>query len=175
MNRYLEMKYEKAELAEYVAELLSLGLCDLFLPVGFVDTQAGVIGTYRTEGFRPLSAVAEFSTEEILSAAIKLLHGVYQSEKHGIFAEDFALSEDCLFVDQSFQRVRMVFRKEQDSRTFSEKLAALLETMQKKGCAEGAVYIENAAAFLKTDQYGYQAQLSYLENLRREVYLCGVK
>lgn len=175
MNRYLEIKYEASEIAEYIVELLSLGLCDLFLPAGFVDTQYGIVGTYQTEGFRPLASVAEFSTEEILSVAIRLLHGAYQSEKHCIFAGHFRISADCLFVDQGFQQVRMVFRRDASDCTFCEKLAELLETMQEKGCAEGATYIDHAAVFLRTNRYGYKAQLSYLENLRREVYLCGVK
>ncbi len=176
MNSYLTARYAKEEIPDYIVELLSLGLCDLFLPAGFVEEDGTLTCMYKTEGFRPLSSVLELSTEEIFSVAISLLHGVYQCEKHGIFSENFAVNVDCIFVDKGFDRIKMIYRKEVGAGTdFSKKLAALMRMLREKGAPSGEGYIDSAAEFLASDEYGYKAQLHHLENLRREVYLCGIQ
>lgn len=175
MNSYMTVRYGQEEIADYIVEILSLGLCSLFLPAGFVE-EAGVrTCSYKTEGYRPLSSVSSLPTEAILSVAISLLHGAYECEKHCIFSEDFTTEMDCIFVDQGFNRIKMIYRKKAEDTGFSKDLAALLMALSEKGTAAGKGYIENAAEFLVSDEYGYKAQLHHLENLRREVYLCGVE
>ena len=50
-----------------------------------------------------------------------------------------------------------------------------MRVLREKGAPSGEGYIDSAAEFLASDEYGYKAQLHHLENLRREVYLCGIQ
>jgi len=167
--------YRKEELPFYIKEILALDICKVFLEVGFVDTGDQLVANYRTEGFCSLQNLSEMRTEDILSVAIELLHGIYQSEKHCIFSELYQIEPRLIFTDRTFGRVKMIFRSDPEKRPASEKLSELLHYLQKKGSEEGATYIENAAEVVRKEEYGYKAVVHHLENLRREVYLCSVR
>ena len=169
------VNYTKTELPEYVAELLVMGVCSLFLKAGSVEKENSLDISYVTEGFRSLDTISGFSTEEILFIGSDLLHGIYQSEKHCIFAEQFLIEESCIFTDCSISQIRMIFIPAENNRSAEEKIAALLEKLSERGTEEGAGYIEKAVSLLRGSRYGYKALMHRFENLRREVYLCGVK
>ncbi len=175
MRGHKVVNYEKTELPDYVAELLVMGVCSLFLKAGSVEKEEKLDISYVTEGFRSLDTISEFSTEEILSIGSDLLHGIYQSEKHCIFAEQFRIEEFCIFTDCGISQTKMIFIPAENNETAEEKVAALLEKLSERGTEEGAGYIEKAVSLLRGSRYGYKALMHRFENLRREVYLCGVK
>lgn len=175
MRGHKVVNYEKTELPDYVAELLVMGVCSLFLKAGSVEKEEKLDISYVTEGFRSLDTISEFSTEEILSIGSDLLHGIYQSEKHCIFAEQFRIEEFCIFTDCGISQTKMIFIPAENNETAEEKIAALLEKLSERGTEEGAGYIEKAVSLLRGSRYGYKALMHRFENLRREVYLCGVK
>lgn len=175
MRGHKVVRYEKTELPDYVAELLVMGVCTLFLKAGSVEKEEKLDISYVTEGFRSLDTISVFSTEDILSIGSDLLHGIYQSEKHCIFAEQFRIEECCIFTDSSISQIKMIFIPAENSETAEKKIAALLEKLSERGTAEGAGYIEKAVSMLRDGQYGYKALMHRFENLRREVYLCGVE
>lgn len=175
MRGHKVVNYEKTELPDYVVELLVMGVCSLFLKAGSVEKEEKLDISYVTEGFRSLDTISEFSTEEILSIGSDLLHGIYQSEKHCIFAEQFRIEEFCIFTDCGISQTKMIFIPAENNKAAEEKIAALLEKLSERGTEEGAGYIEKAVSLLRGSRYGYKALMHRFENLRREVYLCGVK
>ncbi len=175
MSSYITVKYEKCKMKEYITELLTMGLCDLFLQAGFVEDGEQLIGHYRTDGYRSLDSVSEITAEESLSVMIQLFRGIYQCEKHCLFENLFRLDPCRLFVNEDFSKVKTVFIPEEEEKPLTEKLADVISFLGEKGTEESAGYTERARNLILKDEYGYKAQVHHLENLRREVYLCGVK
>lgn len=178
MSGYREVQYRRGEPAEYVADILTLGAAELFLPVSFTEdaesTEDGFTGVWRTEGYRRLAAVRSMDTEDILSTVILLLRGMRQSEKLYLFAEIFEIDADIVYVDKSFSAVKLVFMPRRTAQSPEEKIVMLLRQLREKGSEEGRGYIDNAVCFLRENQYGIQAAIHHLETLRKEVYLCSI-
>lgn len=175
MNSHAVMEYSKTQIDEYVAELLTLGICDLFFKTVFVEQEDKIMLNCQTEGFKSLDSMSELSTEEILSVAVSLLHGFYQSESHFLFTELFSLHPRWIFTDRSFSQIKMIFVPAEKKEPFPLKMDQLLKELKSKCHGEGTGYIDSACNFILEDEYGYKSLIHQLENLRREVYLCGVK
>lgn len=175
MTGHRIVSYDRKKFPDYVAELLVMGVCSLFLKAGSVEKEETLEISYVTEGFRPLDTIAEFSTEEILAIGSELLHGIYESEKHCIFAERFQIEECCIFTDFSVSQVKMIFIPAENNESAEEGIAHLLESLSRRGTDEGKGYIQKAVSILRSNRYGYKALMHQFENLRREVYLCGVE
>ncbi len=175
MNSHLNMKYDKSQMGEYMIELLTLGVCDLFLRAGFVEEEGHLLASYQTEGFRPLSSVAEISTGEIFNVILRLYRGIYQCEKHCLFAELFQTDPAWIFTDQDYSRVKMVFSPSQERLPLAEQMVRVIEFLREKTKEEGRGYADRACELILHNEYGYRALIHHLENLQREVYLCGIK
>ncbi|MGN0659307.1 MAG: hypothetical protein ACI4LA_06840 [Emergencia sp.] len=171
----MEMRYNAEELEEYVVDILTMGLSQMFLPAGFVREENILIASFRTEGYRPLSAIVEMHTEDVLKAALSLLQGAGQGEKVYLLPEYYEVRSDCIFVDKGFDRVRMIFVPSETPLSFSEKLADLLDDLKERSHEEGRRYVEDAAEYVRRHPWSSRSVRHHLETLRREVYLCGVQ
>ncbi len=181
MNGQMEVKYGKQDMPEYVRDILTAGASRLFLPAGFVEEDELLFGHFRTEGYRNLSAVRKLETENILAVILAILHGIWQTERIYLFSEMYQIRADCIYVDRQYTDVRMVYvpagwakKSEMPEETLTEKLEKLLETMRGSGSRQSGPYIDKVISFLQ-ENWGYKALVHRLEELRREVYLCGVK
>lgn len=174
MSGQLELIYTGETLPEYVRDILNAGDSGLFLPAGFVEEDGVFHGYFRTEGYRKLSSAGEVGTEAMLGLLLKLLHGIRQAEQRYISSELYEIRPDCVFVDEGYRDLRLVYVPAEDMLPLPEKLAALLQALQKQCTGEGLSYLNRAAEFLKED-WGWRALVHRLEELRREAYLCSVK
>lgn len=175
MNGQIEWEYEHGRVKEYAVEILTLGLCDLFFREQFISERDYLIGSCQTEGYLCLASFRHLKTDEILQIMTGLLHGVYQAEKHYLFAEEFQLSQELIFVAPDFSRLKVLFVPDFEGISLKRKLMRLLTEFREKSTSQAAGYIENALDFMEQDEYGYKSILHHFENLRREVYLCGVE
>ena len=171
----VEVSFEKSEATDYVLEILSLGICSLFFPMSFVQERGKLTGCCETEGFRCLTSFTELGTGDILHIASAILRGAGQAEERYIFSELYQIEPCCVYVDKTFVQVKLVFQPARQQKTTAEQTAQLLRYMGKRCGVEGAVYAENAAEIVQSDGYGLRSRLHRLENLRREVDLCGIR
>lgn len=171
----VEISYREEELRNYVREILSLELCRLFFPVSFVQRDGKLTGIYEAEGFRSLSSAERLSTADILMIAASLLRGVRQAEDRYIFAQLYAIDEESVFIDDKCSTVRLIFVPSCSEETVFERLASLLRRLREKGHEDGLSYVDKSIRFLQSGTCGYKTVIRRLEELRREVYLCGVK
>ena len=175
MNEYIEIKYAAEKVAEYVTELLTLGVCPLFLKASFISSGESLSASYQSEGFRPLTLLSTLSAEEALSIVLAVMQGVHQCEKHYIFAGQFEINTQCIFVDPLFSKVKLVYRPAEKEQTLLQKMELLLKELQKQCSEEGTSYLDSALSVFRNDDYGYKSLLHQLEKLRREAYLCGAQ
>lgn len=175
MNEYIEIDYRREELREYVMELLTLGICSLFLRGSFVSKGDIVTAAYLSEGYRPLDSLKHISTVDALSVVTALFAGAHQCEKHYIYADEFELDSGCIYVKKDFSDVRVIYIPAKNRTSMTEKSAALLQNLAEKCTREGAAYLKKASDMIREDEYGCKSVLHLLEKLGREAYLCGIE
>lgn len=175
MSGSLEMKYENHKLENYIMDMLTLETCKLFLPAAFIKTEKEVIASYQTEGYGRLSDLKEIETEDIFNIVLSLLEGVDDAEHHYIFANEYEINTESVFVQKGMHKAKVLFIPEKRDRPLEEKIAALLEELKENAHEEGKEYLEDAINFIGQNTFGSKAMTHHLEKLRKEVYLCGIK
>lgn len=174
MNGNVRVKYRRNQLFDYVSEILALGECGFFFRGSFAYMGECAEGCFETEGYRRLSSLKEIGTEDILSIAVFLLQGVMQGERNYLFAERYAIDCDTVFVDKSISNVKLIYTPPVENTELMDKMILLLQNLRCKGHEEGYDYIDHAIGFMTSEGYNLRAVISYIESLRREVYLCSI-
>ncbi len=175
MRGNVEIFYEKGEMEEYVSEILTLGLCDLFFCGSFLEKDGGRLGCYKTEGFHLLSSMTEMDTGDVLLAAAGILRGIRQAEQRYLRPELYRIDEETVFADRGISQIKLIFRIDTEKQPAERKLAEYLRCLRKKSRPEGLAYVDEAVDLVEKEEFGYRAAIRRLEELRREVYLCDVK
>ena len=175
MRGNVEIFYEKGEMEEYVSEILTLGLCDLFFCGSFLEKDGGRLGCYKTEGFHLLSSVTEMDTGDVLLAAAGILRGIRQAEQRYICPELYRIDEETVFTDRGISQIKLIFRIDTEKQPAERKLSEYLRCLRKKSRPEGLAYVDAAVELVEKEEFGYRAAIRRLEELRREVYLCDVR
>lgn len=174
MNGNLEIRYDKHELKCYVEDLLSLGVCRLFLPAAFITEERGILASYKADGFKKLAGFSQISTEAVFGIVIALVEGVRDAERHYIFSQDFEISMGNVYVNRQFSQVKMVFLPTEKDVPLEEKLVSLLAALKGVVPDEGAAYLDDAIDFIGKGGFGCQGLLHHLGSLRKEVLMCGI-
>ena len=174
MNQKKNIAYSMEQLPEFIVDQLASGILPTFLPVSFVCEQNQYTGVYNTEHFRPLSAVKEISTYELLQVFRELLGILAENEKHYVFGETYSLSTDTVYVDTLCAKVKLIFKPLERLCTTKEQLVTLLHTCKSKISAEGACYVDDVCAFLQREDTGFTSIIHHVEQLQNEVYACDI-
>lgn len=174
INGCIEVNYEENVLHTYVMEILTLGLCSFFFKGSFIRSEASLLGTFETKGFRKLSSLNEIGTEDILTIAISILQGAVKGEQHYIFSDEYEIDVNTVFVDKSISAVKVIYLPSAEKTELSAKIGHLLRLLKGRCAEEGRAYLDNAIDFIENSGFNDQSVVHHLENLRREVYLCSI-
>lgn len=175
MEAYIEIEYGAEKVEEYVTEILTLGVCSLFFKASFVSKGDKLSAFYDREGYRRLASISRLTTEEAFSIVLAVMKGVHQCEKHCIFAGQFQIDTECMFVDPQCAEVKLIYMPADKEQTLTQKTEGLLLHLREMCSEEANQYIDSALHLIKTEDYGYKALLYQIEKLRREAYLCSVR
>lgn len=175
MNEYIEIEYRKSEVQEYVIELLTLGICNLFLKGSFINSWDVLTASYQCEGYRRLDTMEWISAEDALSVVTALYMGVHQCGQYYIPDDSFEVESRYIYIRKDFSDVKVLYMPAQIGSSIAEKIADLLLHLADKCSQEGAVYLRKCSEIVREDRYGYKSVLHQLEKLRQEAYLCGIE
>ena len=98
MNGYIERTYRKGTFKNYQKEILSRELCEVFLPVNFIERDSDETAIYRVTGYIPLAAADRLSEEQALTLVSSLIDGMIRAEQHCIFIGEYRVCEEVIAV-----------------------------------------------------------------------------
>ena len=175
INSNLEIMFEKDDLEQYVIEVLTLGFCKSFLPVCFVKSSETLAANYNVSGYRKLSSIKNIAIGDLLNIVIGILHGMFDGEKHLLFSDEYEINDDTVFVDKGYSNIKMIYIPSKEESTGPEKIISFLNIILRKSSKEGEKYIKNIIDKILEVDFTYYGLINQIEEMRQEIYLCGIE
>lgn len=171
----MESRYEIGEIEDFEVKILASGSYSCFLPLSFVERQGKLEVTEHRAGFRQIQVDVLQNPYELLEVIEKLVLCMKEAHNRLIRPERYKLEKNSLYADEAGHQQRIRFMPEHvkgDVPGISEKLRLFLQLWQPENhrCQE---YVTRVIEKLTELTLSTEGILSYISELKREVYLCG--
>lgn len=175
MGNHVKKKYVAGMPSNYQRDILCRELCELFLPVNFVEDKSSLFGLYNTEGYFPLMDIEKLTVCRALDIIISLLDKIIAAERRYMFVGDYDLKLDNIYLNQSCSDVRVVFEKGRENNEYliKENLIQVCWLCNSKIEAESQGYMEKVIGYIERVHSSLGIIRHRITELRREAFLCG--
>lgn len=107
----IEWIYERNELESFRKDILAGNLCDIFLPVSFIDADGKIGAVYDTKGYTRFSDLEKMNASTLIGTVTSLLEKSRQAERRYFFTGEYSLDPALLFVDPRIPDAALIYRK----------------------------------------------------------------
>lgn len=173
MKELLTRDFDQEEFLGYQREILSLGLCSMFLPVSFWNREGRVLVQYDITGYQPLSRLKRISMNRSLEYIQSLARGIVNAQNIYIFPGQYEVNKDTVFISEDEKDVKLIFLPKRDFRRDISVFSALSEGgsyIYSITSEQGKPYVNRALKLIKENRYGMENTLKALSKLSSDVY-----
>ena len=174
MNQRKTVCYGAGELPDWIMEQLAMGTMAVFLPVSFVEDGPGITGIFQADGCRALCCMHSLSTEDAFQMLCQLMTAMEDNEKHYLFPDRYLIDMETVFFDPLKNRVKMLFRPNQEGLSGKEQLCRLALACKAIVSEEGHGYLDSWAEELQKADLSYRSAIHRCELLQQEIYVCDI-
>lgn len=107
----IEWIYERNELENFRKDILAGNLCDIFLPVSFIDADGKIGAVYDTKGYSRFSELEKTNASTLIGTVTSILEKSRQAERRYFFTGEYSLDPALLFVDPRIPDAALIYRK----------------------------------------------------------------
>ena len=175
MNRVVKVKLtESGAFFPWKREVLLSGSCRGVLPLGIIETEDGLCGYYRTEGFVRMSGLAGVKAGDILTVAERVLECLEVCRDCLIFPGEYVLSPDTIYVTADFNEARLVYIPLERYISEEGAISSLIYAMKGLTTENGMTYLDTLGAMLECTNLRLRRVIGFIEELKEEIKLCGI-
>ena len=107
----IELIYDDKELENFRKDILAGNLCDIFLPVSFIDADGRTGAVYDTKGYVKYTDIKNAPASTLIGAVTSLLDKSRQAERRYFFTDEYSLDPSLLFVNDRIPDAALIYRK----------------------------------------------------------------
>lgn len=137
----IELIYKSSDLENFRKDILAGNLCDIFLPVSFIDADGKIGAVYDTKGYTRFSDLKCINASTLIGAVTSILEKSRQAERRYFFTGEYSLDPGLLFVNPKIPDAALIYRKAR-GRSKKEVLADLRKILSPGATATGNVRVE---------------------------------
>ena len=108
-NSDFRIRLKENSIAEHEKIMLSSGQCEIFMPMGFLGDEEGVIASYDCSGFAPLSGYRIESTEDALYLLERTLIILGNAVQYFITPAKVMLTTNTVFYNRDTGQVKIAY------------------------------------------------------------------
>lgn len=170
MNGYIERTYRKGMFRSYQKEILSRELCDIFMPVNFIERDTEETAIYRVAGYVPLAAAGPLSEEQALTLASSLIEGMIRAEQHCIFIGEYRICEEVLGVCPDSMNAALLYQpwRYDNREELLRELQRIMEGMERRAAGRGNSCLHRAVEIVSAGRSGLDIIGHRIEMLRQK-------
>ena len=168
MSDHLKLTFKPGEIPGFQKDILTMGLCPLFLPVGTVEEPGRLMLLYDTGGRYFPDQITDMRAFRALSILRSLLEGMLAAERRYFPAGSYQVGPDILMVDPRDDSVHLIYipARYPDRDTFMKDLQKIAVALRQWLPEEESGYLDEAASYfsIRSGLTILQHRLSMLEN-----------
>lgn len=168
-NNDFKLQLKDGAVREFEKIVLSSGLCDLFMPMGFVSCEDGDIVSYHCSGYAALRQCKVSEIKEALDILEKTFLLVSRAGEYLITPSRITLNLDTIFYNRKTGQVRIAYVPVEHQSTLRENMVNFVTEVEKGMPGGGRVYLEKVKKKLDENNYYITDIIDLIGELKREV------
>ncbi len=107
----LEIIYREPDIEKFRRDILAGNLCDIFLPVSFIEADGFVGAVYITTGYQRYSTIRQARASMLIGTVTSLIDKMRQAERRYFFEGEYSLDPECIFINDRIPDASLIYRK----------------------------------------------------------------
>ena len=167
----VEIIYKETELEKFRRDILAGNLCDIFLPVSFIEADGFIGAVYDSSGYVKYTDIRNAPASTLIGAVTSLLEKSRQAERRYFFTGEYSLDPSLLFVNDKIPDAALIYRNTEcrAKSLILEELKAIL-TPENGVEPKGEDFIRKAKFILSDVHKSYEVILHDLMALGTEAF-----
>ena len=146
----IEIIYHDSELEQFRQDILASNLCDIFLPVSFIQSDGYVGAVYDMHGYDYYPNIRNFRASTLIAIVTSIMEKSRQADRRYFFTSEYSLDPNLVFVNTKIPDAALIYKKTRPANN-----AAVLEDLKRLLQPENAeirgVDYVRKAKFILTD------------------------
>lgn len=166
-----KLQLKNGEIKDFEKIVLSSGICELFVPMGFVSSEEGEMVFYDCSGYTALSQYHMKHVREALEVLEKILILISKAGEYLISPSKITLNRETIFYNEKTGQIRIAYVP------VSKQWASLKENVIGfVGEVEGEIggtqrlYLEKVKKHLNHHNYYVKDMINLIGELKRELF-----
>lgn len=169
-NNDFRLRLKEGAVREYEKVVLSSGLCDLFMPMGFVSSEDGELVLYHCSGYRALRQCRITQIREAFEILEKTLLLVSRAGEYLITPGKITLSLDTIFFNQKTRQVKIAYvPAEETDLNLREHMSGFIAQMEQGIGGNDRIYLEKIKHQMEENNYYIRDLINLIGELRRKL------
>lgn len=173
-NSDFRIKLKEGAVKEYEKVVLSSGLCDLFIPMGFVSSEDGEMICYQCSGYASLRQCNITEAKEAFEILEKTFILVSRAGEYLITPSKITLTMDTIFYNRETKQVKIAYVPiDRMECSLQENMAEFIAQMGQAVKGTGSHYLDNIRIQMEENNYYIGDLINRIGEMRRK--LAGYK
>ena len=149
-----KLQLEGGAVKDYEKVVLSSGLCELFMPMGFVSCEDGELVSYHCSGYTALRQCKITQIKEALDILEKTFLLLSKAGEYFITPSKITLNLDTIFYNQETKQVKIAYIPIQNPQTsLRENMVGFVSEMERGICGNHRIYLEKVKSHIDENNY----------------------
>ena len=146
----IEIIYSSKELELFRRDILAGNLCDIFLPVSFIQADGSIGAVYDMHGYKYYGEIKDVKASTLIGIVTSLMEKSKQADRRYFFTGEYSLDPRLVFVDTRIPDAALIYRKIYPQ-TRTEVLESLKRLLQPERAETKGVDYVRKALFILSD------------------------
>ncbi len=169
-SRNFRVRLKEGSIKEFEKIVLSSGICDLFMPMGFVSCEDGELVSYNCSGYMALRRCGLKDVKQALDLLEKTFLLVSKAAEYLITPGKIMLTLDTIFYDRRTKQVRIAYVPMPQGRmNLQENMATFIGEVERQLPGKKRPYLEKVRRQVRENNYPMKDIINLIGELKREI------
>lgn len=169
-NKDFKLRLKEGSVKEFEKIVLSSGLCELFMPMGFVSCEDGEIVSYNCSGYTALRHCGLKDVRQALEILEKTFLLVSKAGEYLITPSRIMLTLDTIFYDRRTKQVRVAYvPMPRDRMNLQENMMTFIGEVGRQLPGKKQEYLEKVKKQIKENNYYIKDIIHLIGELKRKI------
>ncbi len=167
-NNDFKLQLKDGSIKDFEKIVLSSGICELFMPMGFVRMEDGELVSYNCSGYTSLRQCELKEAAEAFEILEKTLILVNRAGEYLITPGKITLSMDTIFYNRKTKQVRIAYVPvEENQLSLRENMSEFFSQMKEKISGKERGYLEKVKSQMEERNYYIGDLINMIGEIRR--------
>ena len=169
-NNDFKLQLKEGSVKEFEKVVLSSGICELFMPMGFVSCEEGELVSYNCSGYTSLRQCNITQVREAFDILEKTFLLISKAGEYLITPSRITLSQDTIFYNKETKQVRIAYVPvEKPYASLRENITGFITEVEESVPGNNRVYLEKVKRKLEEKNYYIKDMVNLIGEMKRKI------